>query len=283
MKICEYGCGQKAKHQFKNGKWCCEKDWRRCPEKLLESRELKKGKSHPMYGIQKSRETREKISKARKGQPSPRKGKTHTLESRKKMSESMKGRIPWNKGMFLTKSQIKARYPTFYKVEEIRYSPNSKRKTIQVRCKNHNCPNSKEQGGWFTPTYIQLYERIRALESENGSEGAYYYCCKDCKESCPLYSFRPDYFLNKSNDNDIYFTSSQYNVFRQFVLERDNYKCQYCEKPATIVHHERPQKLEPLFVLDPDFAWSCCEECHYKYGHKTGTECSTGNLASKIC
>jgi hypothetical protein len=29
--------------------------------------------------------------------------------------------------------------------------------------------------------------------------------------------------------------------------------------------------------------WSCCEECHYKYGHKSGTECSTGNLANKIC
>jgi len=29
--ICEYGCGQKANHQFKNGKWCCEKSCNKCP------------------------------------------------------------------------------------------------------------------------------------------------------------------------------------------------------------------------------------------------------------
>ena len=30
--ICEYGCGQEAKYQFKNGKWCCSKNHRQCPE-----------------------------------------------------------------------------------------------------------------------------------------------------------------------------------------------------------------------------------------------------------
>jgi len=281
MPLCDYGCGRIAKHQFQNGKWCCEKDWRRCPEKLKESRELKKGEAHPMYGIKKSKETREKISKARKGKPSPRKGQKHTLESRQKMSKAMKGRIPWNKGMFLTRSQIKDRYPTFYKAEEIRYNPKSKRKLIQVHCKNHNCPNSKEQGGWFTPTYIQLYERIRAIESENGSGGAYFYCCQECKESCPLYSFRPDYFLNKLNENDTSFSSTEYNIFRDNVLKRDKYKCQYCGKMAEHVHHIKPKKLEPFFSLDPDYAVSVCSNCHYKYAHKD--ECSTGKIASIIC
>jgi len=31
--ICEYGCGQEAKYQFKNGKWCCSKHYIRCPAK----------------------------------------------------------------------------------------------------------------------------------------------------------------------------------------------------------------------------------------------------------
>jgi len=31
VKICEYGCGREAKHQFKNGRWCCSKDWTQCP------------------------------------------------------------------------------------------------------------------------------------------------------------------------------------------------------------------------------------------------------------
>jgi len=31
MKICEYGCGQPAKYQFKNGKWCCSASYASCP------------------------------------------------------------------------------------------------------------------------------------------------------------------------------------------------------------------------------------------------------------
>jgi hypothetical protein len=31
MEICEYGCNQKAKYQFKNGKWCCSKNHKQCP------------------------------------------------------------------------------------------------------------------------------------------------------------------------------------------------------------------------------------------------------------
>jgi hypothetical protein len=29
--ICNYGCGQEAKYQFKNGKWCCSKNHKSCP------------------------------------------------------------------------------------------------------------------------------------------------------------------------------------------------------------------------------------------------------------
>ena len=31
MHICEYGCGQEAAYQFKNGKWCCSKSYASCP------------------------------------------------------------------------------------------------------------------------------------------------------------------------------------------------------------------------------------------------------------
>ena len=29
---CSYGCGQEGKHQFTNGKWCCEAMFSKCPE-----------------------------------------------------------------------------------------------------------------------------------------------------------------------------------------------------------------------------------------------------------
>ena len=30
MKVCIYGCGQEAKHQLKNGKWCCSENPNSC-------------------------------------------------------------------------------------------------------------------------------------------------------------------------------------------------------------------------------------------------------------
>ena len=32
--LCEYGCGQEAKHYFPTvKKWCCSSHWSRCPER----------------------------------------------------------------------------------------------------------------------------------------------------------------------------------------------------------------------------------------------------------
>jgi len=30
MQLCDYGCGQEAKYQFKNGKWCCSSNMACC-------------------------------------------------------------------------------------------------------------------------------------------------------------------------------------------------------------------------------------------------------------
>jgi 5-methylcytosine-specific restriction endonuclease McrA len=77
--------------------------------------------------------------------------------------------------------------------------------------------------------------------------------------------------------------SSYPNFFRLEVLTRDNYICQYCGGVATVVHHERPVKIDPFHAVDPDYGWACCERCHYEKGHPKETECSTGNLAAKVC
>lgn len=105
-----------------------------------------------------------------------------------------------------------------------------------------------------------------------------FYCSDECKKSCSVFMRRTD-SLNKT---DLY-NSEEYKCFRDYVLERDNYECQYCGEKAEHVHHERPQKTEPFFALDPDLAWSVCKICHYKKGHKTGSDCSTGNLSKRIC
>jgi hypothetical protein len=185
-------------------------------------------------------------------------------------------RIKMGIGIRLSISRIKKKYNIFFKEEEIRYNPDKNgEKEIQVHCKNHNCLNSKEMGGWFIPTKSQLSERIRQVEIGNG--GSYFYCSDECKNKCPLFNIHSDPCKN----TDKLYTDSEYQTFRTFVLERDNYECQFCGQKATDVHHEKPQKLEPFFALDPDFAWSCCKECHYKYGHQD--ECSTRSLSTIIC
>ena len=49
LNLCEYGCDQEAKYQFKNGKWCCSESKNSClslrklnSEKILEKNILKK-------------------------------------------------------------------------------------------------------------------------------------------------------------------------------------------------------------------------------------------------
>ena len=159
----------------------------------------------------------------------------------------------------------------------MRYNPDKPdEKEIQVHCNNHDCINSKEQGGWFTPDRHLIFDRARALNDQGGS---YIYCSDHCKHDCPVFNLR--YLPNEIKEN--LYTSEEYQTWRLNVLEREEYLCEYCENKASHVHHSRPQKLEPGFVLDPDFGIACCEKCHYKYGHKTGTKCSTGNLASTIC
>jgi hypothetical protein len=263
--LCDYGCGQEAKYQFKNGKWCCEQHRTKCPK----IRESVKGKNNPFYNKKHTIKTKEKKSKRMK-------------ELRKDPTSKYNSTSYRNKQKLTIKDCVE-KYSFFSKIEEMRYNPNKpKEKEIQVHCKNHNCKNSKEKDGWFTPTYIQLYERIRALEKPYGMIENNFYCSQKCKKECPLYDLRNDPYEVK-DEPELPYTANELQILNQFVMDRDNEICYYCGEHATIVHHLRPKKLEPFFALDPDYAISVCIKCHYKYGHPTGSEHSTGNLAKIVC
>jgi len=214
-----------------------------------------------------TRDYRDKLIKGVTGENNGMYGKTMSLESKKQMSRSHRP----------TLEIFKERYPFFCKVEELRKNLNEDDYIrVEVRCKW--CSK------WFVPLRDALYSRIYALERSDGNDGLYFYCSKKCKKECPVYRLQPSRFkMSKENEIEYPYTSDEYEIFRQEVLKRDNYQCLYCSEPATNVHHTRPVKLEPFFVLDPDLAISCCRECHYKYGHKIETECSTGSLSHKVC
>ena len=247
------------------------------------SEETRRKLSEALKERKHSEETRRKMSESHKG-------KINSEETKRKISESHKGKVfseetkrkmsDVHKRKTLSIKKINERYLFFSQIEEIRYNPDKpiEEKEIQVHCKYSECEKSKEKGGWFTPTASQLSERIRQLE-RTGKDLIYFYCSQECKDICPLYnSHGTDPF---KVTKELSYTYEEYQTFREHVLTRDNYLCQFCGNKATDVHHEKPKKLEPFFSLDPDFAWSCCEECHYSKGHSG--ECGTNNLANKSC
>jgi len=313
MRICEYGCEQTAKFPFKNGKWCCSSKWQYCPnmkkqisKKLIGkivSEETKQKIRDCNIGNKHTKETKIKISKSCKGKKRSNKvcekmkNRIVSEKTRQKISNKLKGRVFSKEhiskikearkkqkppGKRRTIKNINLKYPLFSKIEEMRYNPDKpNEKEIQVHCKNHNCPNSKEQNGWFTPTTRQIEFRISSIESIDGTYTSYFYCSEECKYECPLYGKTIKQLMNINNKRLYNYTQSEYNIWRTEVLERANYKCEYCEDEAIDVHHIKPQKLEPFFTLDPDFGIACCKKCHYKYGHKD--ECSTGKISQTIC
>jgi len=313
-KLCDYGCEKEAKFQFKNGKWCCSSNSSKCEFIIKKIQENNKGKESSIkgktwdefYGKEKakkmrknmsektpwskgkkfSKETRLKMSLAKKGKPILKKRKKVSKETRLKMSLSRIGKKdspetrkrkslarqgiknPMYGKISPRRKKLKVEHPFFCEIEK----PRERNRLIEVRCKF--CKK------WFAPTYDNLRSRIFALEHINGTDGLFLYCSDDCKSKCPVYHLHGDPNNRKKNYP---YTPSEEKVFRAFVLERENYICEYCGEPAIIVHHIRPQKLEPFFALDPDYAIAVCEKCHYEKGHPKGTECSTGNLANKVC
>ncbi len=365
IKICSYGCGKEAKHQFKNGKWCCNSHISKC------SGFIKK-----RIGQKRSKESRKRMSNAQKDHIPWNKGKKtnqfnnwlgkhHTKESKEKIGISnkltiskIKKRYPifskieemryepgkekekviqvhcknnkcknskeqggWftplrsqlherkrqienkngNDGSYLyccddckqkcfqfyqklTIEKIQEKYPTFVKIEEIRYNPDNPGE-IQVHCKNHNCKNSKEQGGWFTPLKTFISERIRCIEHGNG--GSYFYCCNECKVECPLYGKHATQLIKQDqiragHIENPWYNSQEYQTWRNQVFELDENKCVWCGKEAIVAHHILPQKTHPELSLDPENGISCCQPCHMKYGHRNRW-CTTGFLAELVC
>jgi len=67
MILCFYGCGQEAKYQFKNNKWCCSQNKSSCPEIIKKT--CHKGKDNPMFG--RKNPTRSEMNRKNSGEKSP--------------------------------------------------------------------------------------------------------------------------------------------------------------------------------------------------------------------
>ncbi len=219
-------------------------------------------------------------------------GFINSMKNKKISNKVQKSTLRNNNGIHpckLTYTKLKEKYPDLVKVEGLKEGPNGE---ILAHCKNSNCKNSKENGSYFKPTTRQIYERQRGINGISGNDVNNLYCCEECKKACPLFGKSATQLHNLINeDKNILYTSAEYSTWREEVLHRQRIEnnietnfCEYCHSTENIrVHHEVPVKLEPGYSLDPNNGIIVCEKCHYEKGHKTGTECSTGNLANKIC
>jgi len=224
QKICDYGCGQKAKYSLKNGRWSCCQKWFHCPK----IRENARQKSLEQFGDSEKREIHKKSQRKRWNNATDETKQKHrdkmnfywnTGNNRKIHGDKIKevwknegfrenivikhknwwkiteNRIKGIKVSILTIEQIHQRYPTFCKVEDIRYNPyKPEENEFQVRCKYSKCKNSKENNGWFTPTRGQLYNRIASIELPDGRDTSYMYCSLECRSSCCLFKLHTDPF-----------------------------------------------------------------------------------------
>jgi hypothetical protein len=250
--LCKYGCGREGKYliEFKSGAaWCCEERWRKCPN--LNKEETRQKISRRVKGIKRSKKTRTLLSiKAKERykniqervEQSERMRKIWSDPKRREdLSERQKSRFSdplernrhskilkevYKKPEVYAKTKrtiekIKSKYQIFFNEEEMRYNPDRPdEKVIQVHCKNHKCENSKEKGGWFTPTGRQIEFRIFCLENVNGNDGGYFYCSDACKLSCCLYRFRED--PNRLTDFEKYSRNVERETRKSIAIFGDN-------------------------------------------------------------
>ncbi len=263
MILCDYGCGQEAKYQFKNGKWCCSKHFNSCPVKRKKMEETWKDPNSIFNSI----EYKENQSKCIKDIWDDPNSKYNLPEFKEKQSKSKVEM--WNdpnsklNSIKFTIEKINERYPLFSKVEQMRYNPD-KPEEIQVHCKNHECENSKDKDGWFNPTSGQLYHRINTIENPIGFGESHFYCSQYCKDTCILYNSRKD----PCEDNDV--SREVQPELRQMKFKIDNYTCQKCKKHQDELdvplhcHHVEGIRWEPLESADLDKVITVCADCHKK-------------------
>lgn len=152
--------------------------------------------------------------------------------------------------------------------EEVRSIEQDGFEILQVRCTNSNCRQ------WFTPTYHQVANRLQVINGKIEGNNRFY-CCDECKESCNI-------FNRTVEEQEKQFTPYELSIWSKTVLARHDFICEYCGETANTAHHIIPKKLAPFYALDPDNGISCCEKCHYKYGH-TSEECQPVYISKVVC
>jgi len=264
--ICEYGCNNIAKHQLKNGKWCCSISYNSCSNSKNKNSQSQIGKqsgrNNPMYGKKHTEETKRKISRKAVG-------KLTSEKTKRKISESLKGKnnpqygrrgnksINWKGGYASNNIPMYDTYASQIEwCESVRRSQSDKN-ILEVKCAY--C------GKWFIPKRTGISSRINFLNNNYFGESRLY-CSDSCKSECPVFNqikWPKDFKISTSREVQP--------ELRQLVLKRDNYKCVKCGSEKSLhCHHIEGIQWEPLESADIDICLTLCKSCHKKVHKKEG-------------
>jgi len=208
MKICDYGCGQEAKYQFKNGKWCCCKTYKSCP-KVRERMSISHiGKPSGMKG---------KVG-SWSGKIGPMKDRHHTEEWKRTKSISYFGENNpnWKGGYCKNEIPFYDTYePQLSFLEECRRNKQDQN-ILEIKC--IYC------GNWYIPPLGSVWKRMETIKGQTTGENRFY-CSDKCKQECSIYNQKkyPKGFKPA--------TSREVQPeLRQMRFKIDNYTCQRCKK-----------------------------------------------------
>ena len=147
MKLCDYGCGQPAHYQMKNGKWCCNPHYNQCPEiKRKNSMGLKRAYKN---GILNAKQIYKNKSQESKNRMNWAKGQTkETNASVRKQGETLKKRYETGE---LTGS-FKGKHHTLKTKQKISQGT-SKNYNYNANRKSGRGKKGRYKGFWCDSTY----------------------------------------------------------------------------------------------------------------------------------
>ena len=207
MILCDYGCGQEAIYQFKNGKWCCSKNYQSCPKSILIKENTNTNKICS-YGCGQSA----KFLIGKNEIPCCEISNVKCPEERRKNTNRQLGHIPWNKG--LTK-------------EDPRVDNNTKlaNKKRNIRIENGELPIWNKGLTKEDPRVFQYVEKMKLLQIK----GKPNYKRRKPISNALLQSFGRFIFQ---------FKKILYTMWTFPILSRDNFKCTICNSSRKLeVHH----------------------------------------------
>lgn len=287
MDNCDYGCGQKAKYKFQNGKMCCSKHHNSCPAIKNKNREKHLGENNYFYGKKrpnhskrmmgdknpsKRNDVRRQLREQKLGEKNPNFGISPSEETRLKMRIAHQGEKSslWKGGY----GSINIPRYDHYK-KEISFIDKCRRNKIDNNILEVKCTYC---GKWFIPKLTDVNERTRCVK--NGIDNCRLYCSKECKQECPIYNQRkfPKGF-KPSTSREVQ------PELRQIRFKIDNYTCQKCGVHKDELncglhcHHLEGIKWDPLESTDFDRVITVCKYCHNEIHKKEG--CGYNDLKCK--